>query len=332
MCYYAAHTICFCQRLEIVNMAFKLRDADISYIVEKYTAGFAASEIAKDLGCNFAVVRKVLTRDGIKIRGKGEQKTVTTRRRLEAVLPDILKRYEFGIGLKAVAEEFGFAPQWLKSELDARGIKVRGRSEQQFARMAITPIETLQEMAIRNGFGIKGVAPNFETRCKAAETRFNTLAIKTSRLEREFAAILDKKGIDYLFQKNIGPYNADFVIGTVAVEIWGGQFHFTGAHLERSPRRFKYFMDSGFDAVIIPTEPGNSKITAGLAEEAIRQIQFLCTNPPAIREYRMIWRDGNFTTRFRNDGEDLSFERPFRNARDATTGRYYRVAKHAPEV
>jgi very-short-patch-repair endonuclease len=171
--------------------------------------------------------------------------------------------------------------------------------------------------------GIKQSAESIEKKALAYEAKgFRGISVD----EDMFASHLVAKGINFTRQKAIGKYNTDFAIGSIAVEIFGGQWHWYGAHIKRTEERFNYIMNSGFNILVIactqsfPLNPAICDYISSYLDEASR-------NPPEICEYRVIWGAGEYTTGGCLNDNNFSIHPPFTRARNRTTGRYETVPR-----
>jgi len=151
-------------------------------------------------------------------------------------------------------------------------------------------------------------------------------ATHVSEIELELAGMLSERGIETTPQLAIGPYNCDLAARPVAVEVFGGHWHWHGHHLARVEERFRHLMDAGWNILVIPVN-FSSPLTAAVADYAASYIKATRRDPPAICEYRVVWRAGEFATSGCADDDEISIEPPFRSARDPATGRYKTVAR-----
>jgi hypothetical protein len=84
-------------------------------------------------------------------------------------------------------------------------------------------------------------------------------------------------------------------------------------------------MDRGWDVYFIPVWDSWPLIPA-VADHLVAYAQLRRGDPSARREYRVVWGAGQFVTAGSAQDDDFSTDPPFRLRRNATTGRYERVA------
>ena len=78
------------------------------------------------------------------------------------------------------------------------------------------------------------------------------------------------QGVGVIYQKAIGPYNADLAIGTVAVEVLGGQWH----RIKHHGKRLRYILDAGWDVIYIWVDAKHFPLGPGAAEYVIAHCEF----------------------------------------------------------
>lgn len=118
----------------------------------------------------------------------------------------------------------------------------------------------------------------------------------------------DSAGVETTLQKAIGPYNADLAAYPVAVEIFGGNWHARGRHAARFPDRVRYFLDQGWNLVIVwvlDRRRWQSAIplTPAAADYIASFVQLTRRDPSTRGQYRVIWGDGKEAA---TDGLDLN--------------------------
>lgn len=237
----------------------------------------------------------------------------------------IISEYKRGIGVVGIAKALNVSPSPIKRIILQSGIPLRNRSQQQQARMDITSDEDRKKLVKAANKAAKGRLVTSQEIEKRNRTLVARKSVKTSEIEIAFTELLDDAKIPYSKQVVCGRYICDFVINGVAVEIWGGNFHFMGAHIARSEERFKYLLGR-FKGAIIVTINKTNPLGIGLRNAVIASAQELGSHPSFSGEYRMIWRNGKFITGNRINNDNFAFEYPFRNRRNTKSGRYECVA------
>ena len=101
----------------------------------------------------------------------------------------------------------------------------------------------------------------------------------------------DRGAVDIVSQKAIGPYNVDVFIRPLAVELWGGGWHGSGAHLERYKRRTTEILSAGWWQVSVWSHTNIPLVESG-ADEVIALLEFCRSNPTAQRQHWVVWGNG----------------------------------------
>lgn len=293
-------------------------------IVKLYQSGLSVNAVAERLGVDGKSVRSVLKKKRISIRGRplsDIKKLEQTRQRFA----EIQSLYLSGIGVAGVANRLGLIRTQVELVLRENGVPLRNASEQQYARMNRASPAERKALAKAANEASRGRKASFEELCRRAKSLENT-SQRISWIERKFFLLARNRGLVLQQQTAVGPYNCDFTFGSVAVEIWGGHWHFTGDHAARTEERFRYILNAGFSIVtqvINETRP----LTSAVADNLITRINALSLNPPSPRRYEVIWGDGEFSTGGSLDDDKITFKPSFTYARDVATGRYKTVAR-----
>lgn len=224
---------------------------DVDDLARRYQAGEPISQIAESLGVADAVVKRRLVANGCPIRTNSEAQRL--RYGVTEVDDDaIVAAYRDGASCKAVATRFGISRPTIASILVRRGIPVRGRSEASFLRMARTSPERRREITQAAHAAVRGVPHSEEHRAKLARTR-QARRFKISPVETELCEMLKAKGLDPIQQLAMGRYNVDVALeeSSIAVEVFGGHWHASGAHAARYRERTDYILDRGWLPVML---------------------------------------------------------------------------------
>jgi hypothetical protein len=141
----------------------------------------------------------------------------------------------------------------INATLAGRGLKFRGRSEAQSLRLSRMTPEGRLELTEKAHAAVRGV-PQSEEHCrKIAAWREANPGWKSGPAEAELAVMLEDLGLAVTPQKAVGRYNVDLAVTetSVAVEVFGGNWHAAGAHADRYRKRFDHLLDAGWLPVII---------------------------------------------------------------------------------
>lgn len=237
---------------------------------------------------------------------------------------NIIKAYEFGIGVGGIAKHLGLncscspVKRFLISEFGT----LRNRSQQQQARMDNTSFEercALAKAANNAARGRKVARSSLVKKAKTIEGRMD----KLSTMEPVIYDFLVKNGFNPFPGKAIDIYNADFAIGSVTVEVFGGGWSISDkARLSRYISRTKEIGNLGFHTVFIVL---TNKYLLGDGSELIRAINELSLLPTSPSQYRVIGGNTEFSSGLSDDIDNSSFVSPFIKLIDIATGCYYRA-------
>jgi len=301
-------------------MTAKITTLNLNYIIQEYRTGRTAKDIARELSVGTNTILRRLS------EAQEPMRPNAAKVRIHLPEPEVVEMFNSGIGVRGIADRFECAPSVVHRALKANGLSQRNRSEQQAARMARSSPEERQSLAAAAHEAARGRKRSLEEKTKSAKTR-QERETHTSKLERRFAAMLIQRGLTVTPQHAIGPYNCDFARHPVAVEIFGGGWHWHGHHLAMTEDRFRYILNAGWHILVFAIDGRRWPLNPQVADYAVTEINRLSSLPPAPCQYRVIWGAGEFTTEGSANDDKLSIEPPFTNTRDALTGRYKRIPR-----
>lgn len=238
-------------------------------------------------------------------------------------LGHLLERYRSGESEQSLSKSYGVSRGVIRRILTENGVQPRSGSEAQTIRMERLSAEERIALAAAAHAAVRGSKQTIEHREAAARTNGNRLN-NVSITEMTIANWLRDHGRDVSQQTPVGPYNCDITFSRVAVEVYGGNWHFSGRHQARAQERIRHFFDRGWHFVIVlvgpdfPLLPTITDYLITFAEEARR-------NPSSVRQYRMVGGDGELLASADSDADQVPHEYPFRRTRDAK-GRYRRAS------
>lgn len=249
-----------------------------------------------------------------------------TRKFIPPNLDDLISKYRAGTSEKQLSGELGVSRNVIRRILVSNGIQPRTKSEAEAVKWAaMTPDARASQVAAAHAAsrGRNHRISHRESIALAREQRGIDLA---SPLELRLSAMLAQRGIGVVHQKAVGPYNCDLTAGSVAVEVFGGNWHFSGSHLARAEKRCRYLFDRGWHILIIihtsadPIGPGAADYVSAFLDEAGR-------DPSGVRQYRMVGGGGELLAACGADSDQIPHVPPFAHARDPITGRYMSVPR-----
>ena len=310
--------IIFC--FKVVNMAGKPKYSFYrDNIIELYKSFVSIPNIAAQLFINHKTVRKTLQDAGI-------DTSLGNRNITPPNLEKVLELYNKGIGVAGIAKRLGYSRMYMTGFFKRNGIEQRNRKEQQIERMKNTTKEEIDRLVYNAHLAAKGRNISFNELAERAKTRYNNQVFHNSKYEVQFSNYLHNKNISFERQFPCGAYNLDFLIGNIAVEIFGGQWHNFGKHAARFSERTKYILDSGYFLICVFIEKGDDFQTI-VDNQIIPCFNKFSRDKSGITKYRVIWGNSEYATGGCCNDDNFPLIRPTENIRDITTGRYKSVPK-----
>lgn len=313
---------------EVIDMPRKITLPDMDHIRERYEAVLSLKQVAQEFGISLSVLHRAARKAGINIRSQAEAAKERALRDASIGPDEIIALYNSGIGVRGIFNKCQIPIKVVERVLRENGINLRNRSEQQYARMERTDFSARQRLAAAANAANRGRIATVEERCKMAATYEANGTRRASVYEDALANCFDIAGFGYIRQKAVGPYNCDFAIDAIAVEVFGGGWHWHGDHLARTEERFRYIMNAGYDILVIPFSH-RFPFSERTGRYLVTLINEMRSNPAPVRQYRVVWGAGDFITGGSADDDQISIEPPFTSVRDGTTGRYKRVGREA---
>ncbi len=213
----------------------------------------------------------------------------------------------------------------IRRVLEIAGVEVRGQSAAEFLKWSKMGTKARAKQTAAANEAARGRVCSFEELCLKAKIREERPS-NVSSYETKLRAMLLKRGIVCEPQKAIGPYNCDLAAAPVAVEIWGGGWHFGGHHMARTPKRFRYLFDNDWDILVIVLNH-RFPLTTAVADYVAAYVQEARRNPSTVGQYRVIWGAGKFSVSGSAKDDEFSFIPPFTHRRNPATGQYETVPR-----
>ena len=272
-------------------MADKKLDEHRDHLVERHRAGATAGELAAEFGVSHKVVVRIL----------GAEYQPGRYRLLDDAA--VVAAYLSGMSENAVAAKFGIGRNMVTRRLAQAGVHHRGRSEAEYLKWSqMTPEQKAAQVKAAND-AARGRVKSLEEKCMAARTR-EVRPVNVSEYELALLNLLANRGLRCGTQTAVGPYNCDLTAPPVAVEVWGGNWHFGGDHAARTPERIRHLLDAGWHVLIVVVNR-QFPITPAVADYVLAYVKQARRNPAAGREYRMVWGAGEFTSGGRADDDHV---------------------------
>jgi transposase len=293
---------------------------DVDYLVREYRAGRTADDLGRELGVSVNTIKSRLRKQGVSLA------YLKPKPRIDIDVAALVEAYNDGASVKSLAERFGVSRGVIANRLKWQGITPRNRSEGMFLRMSQTSPEERARLAAAAHDAVRGRTVSRESKRLGAITRWKRL-LGVSPAEMSLAQMLHDRGLRPEPQFPIGIYNCDLAIHPVAVEVWGGGFHFTGKHARRTPERIRQIMNAGWDVLCLVVDSRRYPLTPAVADYIVSHVEAARQNPSAIREYRVVWGAGEFSTGGCANDKYISFKHPNRHRRNSRTGQYESVPR-----
>lgn len=268
--------------------------------IAAYLSGKNLADAAEIAGIGHETFRQHLHKRGVPVRGRHEAHT----RRIPT--PDgLIGAYLDGMSVKALSEAHRIDRNAVKRMLREAGIDCRDRSTAMTVRWQRATPEQRDAMLAASHEASRG-------RPQSAKQRINLAAAKAGRSfseeELRLADFMRELGHTVELGVPCGKYNIDLVAaGTVAVEIFGGQWHASGRHRERFAERSRHILDSGYSLAIVWVKKDSYPLSVNCAQQLSALVQIASGHPSIRRQHWVIRGDGYFLAAREDDGDEVPF-------------------------
>lgn len=278
-------------------MPRELPDADFDHAIELYRSGKTIKESAAAIGVGASTLRIVLSRRGIEPR-----RPAGRPRQIPLSEKEIATAYEAGASGLQLSRTHGVSRSVIRRCLAEAGVAIRGRTEAGLVRAAqMTPEQRAAQAAAAHDASRGRTVPMVE-QCKSAKGR-ERIPGPMSVHEQRFASWLTELHVPYRREVAIGPYNVDFAIGSVAVEILGGEWHgYKTIHARRTP----YILNQGW-AMAFVWATANCPMTREVADQVVTYANQIGREPALIGEYWVLRGDGQLIATGGTESDEIAF-------------------------
>lgn len=291
-------------------MAAERKSLDTAYLVREYSAGRLIKDLASELGVHRATVTARLTAAGI-----------TTRWKIAVDDSRVRALYESGESVKSIAASLEVAREVVRKALVREGVHIRGHREAGVLKWS--QYTTVQRRAIMSAphAAVHGKPASMSRKIALART-IEARQLHRSPSEIVLQGMLEARGIHTLPQQAIGPYNCDLGASPVAVEVFGGNWHWHGRHLLVAPERFRYILNAGWHILAVRVTGGrrSEPLTDETADYIAAFIQHARRNPALRREYRVIRGTGELIAAGGGDDDEITIIPALRRRSNASRG------------
>lgn len=301
-------------RLEVVNLTAKNTSVDFDNLVKLYLNGESLDNLSRDFHTSVQFIKDTFAARGVKLRTNAEREAIKIQKRIARItandpasFADIGPRYIAGESENALAKSYGVSRNVIRARLLKQGIEIRGYSAANLLKASKESPEERRANAAAAHEAVRGSTRSYESLVQAALTR-EGIVNRRSHAEILLNTWFIERGVVFTPQKAIGKYSVDFGAYPVAVEIFGGGWHFYKDHIER----FNYLFDHGWNIVVIYVNGRISVLTPSAADYIISFLQETTSNPTAPRQYRVIWGEGKLYAGGSADANELASIVPLR--------------------
>lgn len=302
--------------MEVINVSRKLLDAKRDYLISEHRSGRTAVELARQLGVTSKVVIRVL---GKEYRAIGRPANLPAE--------NVVTSYKAGESENSIALRYNVSRRAVERVLLLAGIHRRSQSEAEIIRWAAMDIPARRLQVAAANKAARGRVCSYKELCLKAAVKQTTPKLYSSYDELLLSNMLKIRGIDCIPQLAIGPYNCDLAAFPITVEIWGGHWHYSGRHLARTDKRFRYILNAGWSILVVNVVKPNFPLTTAVADYVAAYINKIRLEPPMVCEYRVIWGAGKFTTAGSANDHKIAVIPPFTMRRNSATGKYETIPR-----
>lgn len=241
-------------------------------------------------------------------------------------IDDLIERYVAGESEKALADDLGVSRGVVRRRLKERGVHIRGRSEAETVKWRRMTSTQRRHQVTAAHEASRGRQRRPEEQVRVATTVEANWRKHATPNELQLGAWLRGRDMDIIHQQAIGPYNCDIGMRPIAVEIYGGNWHWTGRHAARMEERFRYLFDAGWHIAVVHVTSW-APLDVGCADELVAWYEEASRNPSAAREYRVIRSGPKVVTVATSDDDEIPTVYPFRSRHNPTNGQYESIPR-----
>lgn len=252
-------------------------------IIKRYKSGESVNKIAQSYGVTKSAVERCLKRCGISLQGI----------KIPLDVQKIADMYTSGMSENAIAKQLNVSRSVIRRRLVESGVVIRGKTEaNQLAMSKRTPEENRRNTRAAHD-AVRGKPQSHEVLCKRAVSRQRNFSAFGSPYEQDIADELTKRGIKFVPQLAIDKYNIDFAIGgSIAFEVFGGNWHAHGRHRARFEERSKKLFDCRYTIVICWIGFNHRFNPSAIVDYLVSLNEILRSDPSASCKHYVIGGDG----------------------------------------
>lgn len=256
---------------------YRTSAAELDRAVELYLAGKSGAEVSRTCGVTTSVLSRELRKRGIPARSN----------RADLPATGIVAAYLDGESELSLAQRYQISRDAIRRTLLESGTPIRDRSHAQANRLAKLSDEERLRLAQAAHDAARGRKVPAEELFRRAQQREQNLS-HASKREFDIGKHLRGNSLAVVPQKAVGPYNIDFAVGSIAVEVLGGNWHaYKPEHAQRTP----HILNAGWHMLFI-WDLKKAPLCIEAADYVIAWAQQASGNPSTVRQYRVIRGDG----------------------------------------
>ena len=288
-----------------------LTDADLDDLVRRYLAGETGKQLMATFHIGYQSFVDALTSRGVTIRSRGVGPRLTI-----AQADELVARYIAGESTKTLGPAYGLSTRVVSDYLRRAGVQARPRHHALQAAIAAMDPEVLaakrtaamkrrwaaatpeqrRQMTAAAHDAVRGVPVPMARREAIAASRERRSG-SDSPYETLLAQWLTERGVPFTQQVAVGPYCADFAVGSALVEVTTGW-----ARKKEWSDRFTRFFNEGWDLYVVWHDT-RVPLLPVVADDLVAWVERLQRTPPEGCEHRVVWRSRQVLSAGRADGD-----------------------------
>lgn len=296
-------------------MPAKNTSIDFNNLINLYLSGESLENLAHRFRTSVTRIKHEFSLKDVALRTAHERRALIaqkakTRHIINDPFPsdEIIQRYLDGESENSLAEAYKTSRTTIRRRLTRSGIPIRSYSEANLLKASqMTPEERLANAKAAHD-AVRGYKHTLQQLEKRAFSRQKNRS-NQSAAEKLLEKWLLNRGIPVIVQQAVSKYNVDLGAFPIAVEVFGGGWHFYKNHIER----FNYLFNRGWSIVIVYVNGKLSPLTEGAADYIASFFQETTSNPSTGCQYRVIWGEGKLYAAGGANGNELASIVPLRS-------------------
>jgi hypothetical protein len=247
------------------------------------------------------------------------------RKSLDIYSDDVIERYLAGESENSIAKSFSISRPKIRRLLRRGDVLIRDSLAANRLMMSKRTPEENRKNVQQAHMAVRGSVRTLSAGCKQAITRQHRGGFDSVD-EQTFFESLQVRNMFPIPQQAIGPYNCDIGLHPIAVEIFGGGWHWYGKHLARLPERLNFLMDAGWTVIMIVVQKRRQPLTTAATNHVVEQFKIFSSDPTRTPEYQVVGGTGNLIARGSIQNNNIATVHSFACARN-TREQYYSVPR-----